>query len=110
VIDVCQKLREHKKFYANLPYKACNNDESPASSEDSNCWNGHAVDKYAYAVVNAHETNPELTSKLSNRQNSAISQLLFKFKNAIGNLRNSYNGLDVEWPDQGNFTTIFSIF
>jgi Glypican len=100
IVDVCEQLQEHKKFFANLPYKACHGDLT-SNSGDMNCWNGRTVDRYTYAVVSATEHNPEVTSKLSNRQNTNISQFLFKFKNAIGNLRNSFNGLDVEWPDQG---------
>jgi Glypican len=106
IVDVCEQLQEHKKFFANLPYKACHGDLT-SNSGDQNCWNGRTVDRYSYAVVSANEHNPEVTSKLSNRQNTNISQFLFKFKNAIGNLRNSFNGLDVEWPDQGRKKFIF---
>jgi glypican 4 len=47
VKDIRQKVKEFKKFWSNLPYQACNNDEmmSAPPSSSANCWNGHAVDK-----------------------------------------------------------------
>ena len=46
VKDIRQKVKDSKKFWSNLPYQVCNNDEvaAPASNSD-NCWNGKNVDR-----------------------------------------------------------------
>lgn len=46
VKDIRQKVKDSKKFWSNLPYQVCNNDEvaAPASNSD-NCWNGKSVDR-----------------------------------------------------------------
>lgn len=46
VKDIRQKVRDSKKFWSNLPYQICNNEEfSAPSSSDANCWNGNGVDR-----------------------------------------------------------------
>lgn len=37
------------------------------------------------------------------RQSSIVAGQLFTLKNAVGHLRNAYNGMDVEWTDVGKF-------
>lgn len=37
------------------------------------------------------------------RQNSLVAGQLFALRNAVGHLRNAYNGLDVEWNDVGKW-------
>lgn len=44
----------------------------------------------------------EVSNTASNsRQNMVIQQQLFTLKTTISQLRNAYNGNDVDWPDQG---------
>lgn len=44
--DIRAKIKDSKKFWSNLPYQICNNDEIAASpSNDVNCWNGNAIDR-----------------------------------------------------------------
>lgn len=44
--DIRTKVKDSKKFWSNLPYQICNNEEIAASpTNDMNCWNGMKVDK-----------------------------------------------------------------
>lgn len=46
VKDIRTKIKDSKKFWSNLPYQICNNDEIAASpSNDMNCWNGKGIDR-----------------------------------------------------------------
>lgn len=46
VKDIRQRVKDSKRFWSNLPYMLCNNEEVAASpSSDGNCWNGHTVDR-----------------------------------------------------------------
>lgn len=46
VKDIRQKVKDTKKFWSNLPFQICNNEEVAASpTSDANCWNGNAVDR-----------------------------------------------------------------
>lgn len=46
VKDIRQKVKDSRKFWSNLPYQVCNNEEfSAPSSSDANCWNGNGVDR-----------------------------------------------------------------
>lgn len=46
VKDIRSKIKDSKKFWSNLPYQICNNDEVAASSSnDMNCWNGNRIDR-----------------------------------------------------------------
>lgn len=45
VKDIRSKVKDSKKFWSNLPYQVCNNDEVAASPSDMNCWNGIKVDR-----------------------------------------------------------------
>jgi glypican 4 (K-glypican) len=56
-------------------------------------------------VATQIEKNPEFPGALAqnSRQSMIINQQLFMLKTTIANLRNAYNGNDVEWTDQGEF-------
>ncbi|CAO1419499.1 unnamed protein product [Diamesa hyperborea] len=101
VKDIRQKVKDSKKFWSNLPYQVCNNDEvaAPASNSD-NCWNGKNVDRYA-PIVNAATKNPEFPSSNNGnaKQSHLVAQQLFTMKTTISHLKNAYNGNDVEWSD-----------
>lgn len=44
--DIRAKVKDSKKFWSNLPYQICNNEEIAASpSNDVNCWNGKEIDR-----------------------------------------------------------------
>lgn len=46
VKDIRQKVKDTKKFWYNLPYQICNNEEFAASpNSDANCWNGNTIDR-----------------------------------------------------------------
>lgn len=101
--EIRQKVKESKKFWSNLPYQICNNDDIAASSDaDNNCWNGHTVDRYMHSVTSEHgSSNPEFPGNpISTKQQSSVTAQLFYLKTAISHLRNAYNGQDVEWSDQ----------
>ncbi|XP_055856789.1 glypican-4 isoform X3 [Episyrphus balteatus] len=101
--EIRQKVKESKKFWSNLPYQICNNEDIAASSDaDNNCWNGHTVDRYMHSVTTEHgSSNPEFPGNpTSTKQQSSVTSQLFYLKTAISHLRNAYNGQDVEWSDQ----------
>lgn len=44
--DIKHIVKESRKFWSNLPYQICNNEEiAEAPNKDIDCWNGTAVDK-----------------------------------------------------------------
>lgn len=46
VKDIRTKIKDSKKFWSNLPYQICNNEDVAASpSNDMNCWNGNRIDR-----------------------------------------------------------------
>lgn len=47
VKDIRVKVKDSKKFWSNLPFQICNQEEyAPAVvGLEGNCWNGHSVDK-----------------------------------------------------------------
>lgn len=60
--------------------------------------------RYPHSIVTDQGTNPEFTSTVAPpRQSSLIAGQLFALRNAVGHLRNAYNGLDVEWTDVGQY-------
>lgn len=53
VKDIRTKVKDSKKFWSNLPYQICNNDDIAASpSNDMNCWNGNKIDRYLLITNN----------------------------------------------------------
>lgn len=60
--------------------------------------------RYPHSIVTDQGTNPEFASTVGPpRQSSLIAGQLFALRNAVGHLRNAYNGLDVEWTDVGKY-------
>ncbi|XP_055550580.1 glypican-6 [Wyeomyia smithii] len=102
VKDIRQRVKDSKRFWSNLPYMLCNNEDVAAPpSSDSSCWNGHTIDRYLHAVASEVDKNPEFPNRpSSNRQIAIVQQQLYTLRTAISQLRNAYNGHDVEWPDQ----------
>lgn len=46
VKDIKQKIKDSKKFWSNLPYQTCNNEEIAAKPDSiDNCWNGKEIDR-----------------------------------------------------------------
>ncbi|XP_037049741.1 glypican-4 [Bradysia coprophila] len=101
VKDIRQKVKDSKKFWSNLPFQICNHEDfSVPPGIEANCWNGYTIDRYPHSIVTDQGTNPEFTSTVGPpRQSSLIAGQLFALRNAVGHLRNAYNGLDVEWTD-----------
>ncbi|XP_065075788.1 glypican-6 [Ochlerotatus camptorhynchus] len=102
VKDIRQRVKDSKRFWSNLPYMLCNNEEVAASpSSDGSCWNGHTVDRYLHGIASESEKNPEFPNRSAgSRQSAIVQQQLFTLRTAISQLRNAYNGHDVEWTDQ----------
>lgn len=102
VKDIRQRVKDSKRFWSNLPYMLCNNEEVAAPpSSDGSCWNGHTVDRYLHGIASETEKNPEFPNRSSSsRQSAIVQQQLYTLRTAISQLRNAYNGHDVEWTDQ----------
>lgn len=45
VKEIRQKVKDTKKFWSNLPYTVCNNEEFAPSHNADNCWNGQTVNR-----------------------------------------------------------------
>ncbi|KAL7021750.1 hypothetical protein ACKWTF_012006 [Chironomus riparius] len=90
VKEIRQKVKDTKKFWSNLPYTACNNDDFTPSRDNDVCWNGVGINRYIPSKSN--DTMPT-------RQSQIVAQQLFTLKTTINHLKNAYNGNDVEWPD-----------
>lgn len=45
VKEIRQKVKDTKKFWSNLPYTACNNDDFAPAGNSDNCWNGQAINR-----------------------------------------------------------------
>lgn len=46
VKDIRQRVKDHKKFWSNLPHQICSNDDISTSTDaDGMCWNGHTIDR-----------------------------------------------------------------
>lgn len=45
VKEIRQKVKDTKKFWSNLPYTACNNDDFAPAGNSDNCWNGQTVNR-----------------------------------------------------------------
>jgi len=46
VKEIRQKVKDTKKFWSNLPYTACNNDDFTPSRDNDVCWNGVGINRY----------------------------------------------------------------
>ncbi|XP_055639120.1 glypican-6 [Toxorhynchites rutilus septentrionalis] len=102
VKDIRQRVKDSKRFWSNLPYMICNNEEMAAPpSSDGSCWNGQTVDRYLQNIASESDKNPEFPNRSTNtRQSAIVQQQLYVLRTAISQLRNAYNGHDVEWTDQ----------
>uniref|UniRef100_A0A182NSP2 Glypican n=1 Tax=Anopheles dirus TaxID=7168 RepID=A0A182NSP2_9DIPT len=103
VKDIRQKVSNSKRFWTQLPYMLCNNDElAEQPSNDASCWNGTAVDRYQpNIIIGETDTNPEFPNRVFQaRQSTIVQQQLFVLRTAISHLSNAYIGHDVEWTDQ----------
>lgn len=66
-----------------------------------------SLHRYPHAISHDINSNPEFaTMAAAPRQNSLVAGQLFALRNAVGHLRNAYNGLDVEWNDVGKWLVI----
>ncbi|XP_052902142.1 glypican-6 [Anopheles moucheti] len=103
VKDIRQKVSNSKRFWSQLPYMLCNNEDNVEQpSSDTNCWNGTAVDRYLpKVVISETDNNPEFPNRVfQSRQSTIVQQQLFILRTAISHLSNAYIGHDVEWNDQ----------
>uniref|UniRef100_A0A182QIC9 Glypican n=1 Tax=Anopheles farauti TaxID=69004 RepID=A0A182QIC9_9DIPT len=103
VKDIRQKVSNSKRFWTQLPYMLCNNDElAEPPANDASCWNGTAVDRYQpNIIIGETDTNPEFPNRVFQaRQSTIVQQQLFVLRTAISHLSNAYIGHDVEWTDQ----------
>lgn len=55
-------------------------------------------------IANDQSSNPEFLSQQSGRRPAMFDAQLFTIKNAVIQLRNAYNGHDVEWADVGTYS------
>uniref|UniRef100_A0A8W7K856 Glypican n=2 Tax=Anopheles albimanus TaxID=7167 RepID=A0A8W7K856_ANOAL len=103
VKDIRQKVRDSKRFWAQLPYMLCNNEDiAEQDQNDASCWNGTAVNRYQ-PIQSAEDSssNPEFPNKVyQSRPSTIVQQQLFVLRTAISHLDNAYVGHDVEWTDQ----------
>uniref|UniRef100_A0A1B0CKK2 Uncharacterized protein n=1 Tax=Lutzomyia longipalpis TaxID=7200 RepID=A0A1B0CKK2_LUTLO len=99
--DIKQKVKDTKNFWSNLPYQICNNEDMAAApSIEDYCWNGHAVDRYVHPVITDNKLNPEFSSSAPAKRSTILDAQLYSLRTSISQLKNAYNGLDVEWSDQ----------
>ncbi|XP_058056102.1 glypican-6 [Anopheles bellator] len=103
VKDIRQKVRDSKRFWAQLPYMLCSNEEmAEQKMNEDTCWNGTAIDRYRPVVPPGDPSyNPEFSNKVyQTRPSTVVQQQLFVLRTAINHLGNAYVGHDVEWTDQ----------
>lgn len=68
------------------------------------------LSRYPHPIAQDIALNPEFPPKAAvARQSSLVNSQLFMLKNAVGHLRNAYNGLDVEWTDVGKLAIVLII-
>lgn len=102
VKEIRQKIRESKRFWANLSASTCNgrNDPSMNSSTES-CWNGTGVGSYN-KPVSTNRTNPEFPSSIvtiTSRQSFAMGGPTRLVRFATTQLKNAFNGEEVQWAE-----------
>ncbi|KAI1287353.1 Glypican-6 [Halotydeus destructor] len=121
--DIKRKLRKTKDFWVKLPSNVCSNSalsssisgssssssSSSASSRDQrSCWNGTDIvqkdlDRLA-EPLNGNDKRHRVGVKHT-RQNAVISQQLLTLKLITTKVNYAYNGLEVEWQDNGGANT-----
>lgn len=101
VKDIRMRVKDSKEFWSNLPFMLCIDEDAATPDNDDNCWNGNTVDKYLHEIASEADKNPEFPNRAANsRQSAIVQQQLYTLRTAISQLRNAYNGHDVEWSDQ----------
>ncbi|XP_071439873.1 glypican-6-like [Hetaerina americana] len=103
VKDIRQKVKDTKFFWTNLPYQICNDDKVAANPvKDEMCWNGTTKARYEPDItgqgMSNQFNNPEVQVYMD-KPSSLIGEQLFTLKSITSNLKNAYNGLDVDWLD-----------
>ncbi|XP_053679377.1 glypican-6 [Anopheles nili] len=103
VKDIRQKVTSSKRFWTQLPYMLCNNEEiAEPPTNDATCWNGTTIDRYQPTIIAGEtDTNPEFPNRVFQaRPSTIVQQQLFVLRTAVSHLSNAYIGHDVEWNDQ----------
>lgn len=62
-------------------------------------------------IATEQTSNPEFPTPIApnSRKTTTVEAQLFTLRNAIGQLRNAYNGHDVEWSDVGELNKDISL-
>lgn len=64
--------------------------------------------RYLHPVVSDNKLNPEFPNNMPVRRSTILDAQLYSLRTSISQLKNAYNGLDVEWSDQGTFPMIIA--
>uniref|UniRef100_A0A336KHF0 CSON010509 protein n=1 Tax=Culicoides sonorensis TaxID=179676 RepID=A0A336KHF0_CULSO len=98
--DIRQKVKDSKKFWSNLAFQMCNNENIIASSNENKCWTGQ-LDFIRQSISSSTNKNTQVEQQVANsRYSSVISHQLYKLRNVNNQLKNAFNGMDVAWSDQ----------
>ncbi|XP_065211439.1 glypican-6 [Planococcus citri] len=91
-----------KYFWKRLPYHVCNDEMQVESNKTAACWNGKSMGRYESPLVSDglknQQSNPEVTVDPKSHAHFLSDQIL-ALKSVSTQLRNAYNGYDVEWID-----------
>ncbi|KAG5852302.1 glypican-6-like isoform X2 [Anguilla rostrata] len=106
VIDIKEKLKQSKKFWATLPDGICLEDKVTAGeSNEEQCWNGHSKGRYFPDVLKDGLTNqmnnPEVEVDIT-RPDTFIRQQIMALKVMTNKLKNAYNGNDIYFQDSSD--------
>ncbi|KAL6954790.1 Glypican-6 [Sarracenia purpurea var. burkii] len=100
--EIGTQVLSTKYFWKRLPYHVCTDDAQVESNKTAVCWNGKAMAKYEPQVVSDglknQQTNPEVSVDPKSHAHFLSDQIL-ALKSVSTQLRNAYNGYDVEWID-----------
>ncbi|KAJ8338546.1 hypothetical protein SKAU_G00375120 [Synaphobranchus kaupii] len=106
VVDIKEKLKQSKKFWASLPDGVCLEDKVTAGeSNEEQCWNGHSKGRYFPDVLKDGLTNqmnnPEVEVDIT-RPDTFIRQQIMALKVMTNKLKNAYNGNDIYFQDSSD--------
>ncbi|XP_061092271.1 glypican-6a isoform X2 [Conger conger] len=106
VVDIKEKLKQSKKFWATLPDGICLEDKVTAGeSDEEQCWNGHSKGRYFPDVLKdglANQmNNPEVEVDIT-RPDTFIRQQIMALKVMTNKLKNAYNGNDIYFQDSSD--------
>ncbi|XP_077987611.1 glypican-6-like [Glandiceps talaboti] len=99
VRDIKNKIKLAKKFWSNLPYTVCNDENIAAGvSNEEDCWNGENKERYKEDIVadglaNQHD-NPEVVVD-STKPDIVVRQQIERLKMMSKNLETAYHGQSV---------------